>query len=170
MDTTEKNPKPSKAPKTQSIPKLEREQGFYNSTTIAKSPTVIFDFFKDKKNVEKVLTDLPKEAVNFLELDLISSAPTGAEQFEIKWKNKPSAKVQGTLSMYFKQAPADHGTILSAVAVFDEIDWKDEEPSTLMNIFLRRFKALAETGEIATTKGQPSGREEIETSDKKTKH
>jgi hypothetical protein len=149
------------AQNTSRMPILDKEHGFYNSTTINLTPQEVFSFWQDEENVEKVLMDLPKGIENFLDLSLISAENTDDDEFEIHWENKTEAKIQGTLSFILRKAPADRGTILSAVAIFDKFNWNDEGPSTLMNIFLRRMKALSETGVLATTKGQPSGREEL---------
>ena len=150
-----------KTTSTSPMPRLDKEHGFYNSTTIAQPSEDIFIFCQNSQNVEKVLTDLPMDIENFFDLTLISAERTNETEFEIKWQNKPESKVQGTLTFILQKAPANRGTILSAIAVFKDLHWKDEEPSTLMNVFIKRMKALIETGVLATTKGQPSGREEI---------
>ena len=143
------------------IPLPEKDKGFFNSSMILLSPDEVFNFCQDSSNVEKVLTDMPVDVNNFLKLKLIS-AQKNSDQYEIKWENSPETKFTGTLAFILQKAPANHGTYLLAEAVFDQFDADEEEPSLLMKVFVKRFKALMETGVLATTKGQPSGREEIE--------
>lgn len=147
------------------VPLPQMEKVFFNSSTILLPPEEVFNFCKDSYNVKRVLTDLPLDVNNFLNLKLIS-AERNEDQYVIKWENDPQTKVKGTLSFILQPAPVNRGTLLLAEATFNEFDANDEEPSTLMKFFVKRFKALMETGVLATTKGQPSGREELETESK----
>lgn len=156
--------------KSQKGPLLEKEHGYFNSVTIRLSPAEVFELCQDDGNVQKVLSDLPMDVENFLALDLISAENVGADQYKIIWENKSDTKIAGNLTFLLTEAPVDRGTILSAEADFRNFNFNDDSPSTLMNIFLKRFKALMETGEIATTKGQPSGREELNESRDQTLH
>lgn len=146
---------------TASGPLLEKDHGYYNSQTILLDPVEVFNFCQDSQNVKKVLSDLPVDVENFLELNLLSAEQIETDQYRILWSNK--SKVSGNVTFLLKKAPFDRGTFLSAEASFDKFNFKEDGPSTLMNIFLKRFKALMETGEIPTVKGQPSGREELKT-------
>lgn len=144
------------------IPLPDKEQGFFNSSTFALPVDEVFEFCQHPEYVEKILSDLPLNLENYLDLEFVS-AEKKLDQYEIHWENKSDAKVQGRLSFYLKKAPFKRGTILTAVANFDKFKIKSDSSSDLMNIFLKRMKALAETGEIPTTTGQPSGREELRT-------
>jgi len=148
------------------VPMLDKAAGFFNSATIAKDPDSVFDFCQIEANIEKVLTDLPLGVDNFLDLTLVSARRPGSGEYEIKWQNKPGTKVKGTLQFLLKRAPANRGTLLSAIAEFKELHPKDEGPSDMMNVFLKRMKALMETGEIPTTKGQPTGQQELSEKEK----
>ena len=159
MTTPERTQQDTKAKSR--FPISDKAQGFFNSATLALSPEVVFRACQNPENVKRVLSDLPKGLENFLDLTLVSAQKKTIDEFEIQWKNQATATVQGTLSFSLKKAPANRGTILSAVATFEKLKSHDEEPSDLMNVFLKRMKALIETGEIPTTKGQPSGRDEI---------
>jgi len=140
---------------------LSTEHGFFNSATIAQSPQDVFEFCRNNENVQKVLRDLPLNLENFLDLTLVKAEETDPNQFRIEWQNSETSKAAGTLYFLLSPAPLDRGTILIAEASFDIFDDDDSEPSDLIKVFLKRMKALAETGVIATTTGQPSGREEI---------
>lgn len=165
MNTTEKSTQEKTV-----VPIPDKHTGFYNSTTITKSPAEIYEFCLNEQNVEKALKDLPLGLENFLDLNLISSESTGNDQFEIRWENKPNSIVKGTLTFQLKNAPANRGTVIYATAAFNELQLKDQEPSDLVHYFLKRMKCLVETGEIPTTKGQPSGRDELSPSEDKTLH
>lgn len=144
-------------------PLLEKDHGYFHSATIATTPEKVFEFCQNSENVKNVLTDLPLDVDNFLNLNLISAVQTEANQYKIQWSNKSNSKLAGTVIFLIKKAPMDRGTYLSAEANFEKINFKNDSPSFLMNVFLKRFKALMETGEIPSTKGQPSGREELRT-------
>jgi uncharacterized membrane protein len=67
----------------------------------------------------------------------------------------------------FTAAPGNLGTELRVTApasqqgAIKEIlnAWKSDDPGESLSTKLRQFKARLETGEVATTQGQPSGRE-----------
>lgn len=67
----------------------------------------------------------------------------------------------------FVAAPGDLGTEVRVTApaasqsALKEIlnAWKSDDPGESLSTQLRKFKARLETGEVATTHGQPSGRE-----------
>lgn len=150
------------------MPMPDRDRGFYHSQTVFLPIEDVYDFLQKKENVEKVLTNLPHTMNNFLQLEFVGASEAQEGGFEVNWKNSEKATFQGTLTFVLKEAPANRGTYVAAVAVFDKFSWRDEEPSDLMNGFLKRLKMLMETGQIATTKGQPSGREEISATETKT--
>lgn len=144
------------------IPISDTDHGYFNSVTIALPPNLVFNACKDERNIHKTLSDLPKDIENFLDLNFISAEQRAEDYFEIKWDSENS-QAEGSLSFIIRKAPGDQGSIVYAFALFERLHWREEGPSNLMNIFLKRMKALIETGEIATTKGQPSGREELRT-------
>lgn len=144
-------------------PLLEKDHGYFHAQTIATSPEKVFEFCQDSDNVKKVLTDLPLDVDNFLDLNLVSAVQIEANQYKIQWSNKANSKLAGNVIFLIRKAPMERGTYLSAEASFAKINFRNDSPSFLMNVFLKRFKQLMETGEIATIKGQPSGREELRT-------
>jgi uncharacterized membrane protein len=84
----------------------------------------------------------------------------------IRWRSLPGADVANFGTVRFREAAGGRGT---EVAV--DLEYQPpagsigtatarilgEEPQRQVEEDLRRFKQLAETGEIATTAGQPSG-------------
>lgn len=144
-------------------PLLEKDAGYYYSSTVNCSPEVAYNFCQGEENVKKVLTNLPDVFENFLDLNLSNKEQLNQNEYKIVWQNRPDSKTQGTLTFLIKKAPADRGTFITAEAQFEKLSFKEDGPSTIINLFLQRMKALLETGEVPTTKGQPSGREELKT-------
>jgi len=138
----------------------DKQRGFFSSTNSPLDPEQVYNFCQNKENVENVLQGLPLNLDNFLELVLDSSKQNENDQYEIRWINKPESKFEGSLTLHIISAPANRGSLVTAIADFEKVNFKTSKPSTLIEIFLRRMKALMETGEIATTKGQTSGRKE----------
>lgn len=143
------------------LPDVDLQKNIFNSMTIALSPKEVFEFFKDFYNLEHVFSNFPDVVENFLDLKLESASKGGKDTYTIKWINKPESKIQGHVSFFIEKAPAKRGSYVTAIAEFDPYTSKDKEPSDLIHIFMKRMKQLVETGQVSTTKGQPSGREEL---------
>ncbi|HLG99754.1 MAG TPA: SRPBCC family protein [Bryobacteraceae bacterium] len=91
----------------------------------------------------------------------------------IAWRSLEDAVIQSAGHVQFDRAPGGRGSIIRV-----SIHYKPpageigamvakvfgEEPSMQVKQDLRKFKQMLETGEIPTTKGQPSGREALQTS------
>lgn len=140
---------------TQHAPALDNDHGYYSVVSLTNPKEVLEEFFSDPMNVEKVLTGIPSPISNFLDLELES-----ADADRVVYRNK-NAHAPGQLIFLLQENQFHPGSLITVEAKLGNIRFRDEGPSTLMNLFLRRMKQLIETGEIATTKGQPSGREEI---------
>lgn len=138
-----------------SSPNLDRDHGYFASVSVTNQIEDVQKIFQDERNVEKVLTDLPEGITNFLNLRVESA---NADRIVLVNESKLA---DGTLTFLLKEDGLHGGTIITAEALLQKIHFREEGPSTLMNIFLKRMKSLIETGEIPTTKGQPSGREEL---------
>lgn len=161
----------SRETKSHFLPKMpDLEHGFFNSSNVALPPEKVFEICRNERTVQRVLSDLPKGIKNFLELSFVSAEQLSSDEYEIKWKNKEDARIQGSLSLLLTRATANRGTIMVAEAVFEKFNAGDEKPSDLMNVFLKRMKSLIETGEIPTTTGQPSGRELLISSQEQKYH
>lgn len=153
----------NESPNKSQVPLLDKEHGYYASASLTCSPEVVYQSCQNLQHVEKVLSDLPADLDNFLSLELVSAQEEGSNQFRIVWQNKKDQKISGNLTFLIKEAPYQRGSIITSEANFKKLNFKEDGPSTLMNLFLKRMKALIETGEVPTTKGQPSGREELKT-------
>lgn len=139
------------------------EEGLFASMLINVDPEVVFTICQEEMSLEKVLEGLPYKADQILDLRLAEANRNKDGQYEICLKNKPESKLSGELKLLIAEAYNGRGTLLTAEAGLDLWKPKSDSPSILLNAFLKRLKALIETGEIATTKGQPSGREELKT-------
>jgi hypothetical protein len=146
-----------------------RGTGLTSSVSIALGPAEVFDFFQEESLMEKVLGDLPVDIENFLSLSLIAAKDVGEDNYTVMWGSAKDSEVPGTLTFHIYRGPANRGSIVTTSADFKALPFGDG-PSDLVKLLLKRAKALAETGEIPTTKGQPSGREEITASQDKTLH
>ncbi|MEC5159019.1 MULTISPECIES: SRPBCC family protein [unclassified Janthinobacterium] len=85
----------------------------------------------------------------------------------LAWRSVDGADVANEGVVEFLPGPGGRGTVLTVGMRYDPPAGKvgavaaklfGEEPSQQIEEDLRRFKQLIETGEIATTNGQPSGR------------
>jgi uncharacterized membrane protein len=86
----------------------------------------------------------------------------------ISWRSLPGSAIENSGTVIFRDAPGGHGTEVkvvikykppagSASAAFARLFGK--EPGQQIREDLRRFKMILETGEVASTIGQSSGRE-----------
>jgi uncharacterized membrane protein len=84
----------------------------------------------------------------------------------IAWQSLPDSAIEMEGSVRFQTAPANRGAFLTSVTRFTNPAGRlgravaklfGKDPSFLMQQDLRRFKALIEAGEIATTEGQSAG-------------
>jgi uncharacterized membrane protein len=89
----------------------------------------------------------------------------------ISWRSLPGAQIGNSGTVRFTPAPGDRGTEVHVTLTYEPPAGKagalaarllGEEPDTQVREDLRRFKQIMEAGEIPTTDGQPSGREETD--------
>ncbi len=151
------------------------------SVTINKSPLELYRFWRNFENLPLFMKHL--ESVQMLDNNLshwVVKAPAGMtvewdaqiinekENELIAWRSLEGATIDNAGSVQFKEAPSGRGTILKV-----EINYGapggllgmsiaklfGEEPGQQMQEDLRRFKQLMESGENASTQGQPSARQ-----------
>lgn len=139
----------------------EKEIGHYHSANILKSPQFVYEFLQNPENLKHALKNLPDDLQNYLNLELIKANASDADEYEVIWENLEDSPVSGAISFHCQRAPENRGTILLAQASFSNFSSSDDDPSELIRFFVKRLKALMETGVIATIQGQPSGREEL---------
>jgi len=84
----------------------------------------------------------------------------------IGWRSLPNSHLAHAGVVRFEPAPGDRGTLVRIVAHYQPLmttagkrfaRFLHSNPDAWVREDLRRFKQLMETGEVATTEGQPSG-------------
>jgi uncharacterized membrane protein len=90
----------------------------------------------------------------------------------IEWRSLPGSDIRVNLRVEFREAPANRGTLISAIMEFRSSQiagsgsfarFLSKNANFLMRQDLRRLEALMETGEIPTTEGQPHGPRDVMT-------
>ncbi len=152
------------------------------SITIGVSPNELYKFWRNFQNLPQFMEDL--ESVSSLDGNRshwVAKGPGGvkvewdAEIYNeregefIAWRSLPESDVTNAGSVHFEEAPGGRGTYLKVVLNYNPPGGKaaqlfaklfGKEPGQLVESNLRRLKQLLEAGEIPTTEGQPSGRNE----------
>lgn len=162
--------------------KLKDEEKIHRSITINKSPAEIYTFFRNFANLPYFMKDLVSLRVNsetmshwVVQLEHGPKVEWDAEITEeryaemISWRTVGKTEVQQVGTIWFSKAPHGYGTIVRLHMAYTIPAGKigkittqliGEDPDSIMLTNLSRLKAYLETGEVPTTKGQPSGREE----------
>jgi uncharacterized membrane protein len=85
---------------------------------------------------------------------------------QIAWRSDPGSKVDSACAVHFQPDPQGRGAIVSVHVKYAMpvgpiarglISLVGQDPQFVLREDLRRFKALLETGEIPTTRGQTHG-------------
>jgi uncharacterized membrane protein len=153
-----------------------------HSITIGKTPQEVFSFWRDFSNLASFMKDISEVRVNsskkshwIVKLKSGFSTEWDAEitsEIEgqmISWASLKGSDVETKGIVWFEEAPANLGTVVRLSMDYHVPGGKltefitffmGESPDILVITNLKRLKAFLETGEIPTTEGQPSGREE----------
>ena len=150
------------------------------SVTISRPPEELYRFWRNFENLPRFMNHL--EAVHVTgegHSHWVAKGPAGksvewdAEIYNekegemIAWRTLGDADVASAGSVHFEPAAGGRGTVVRVVLKYDPPGGKlgalvarlfGENPEQQITEDLGRFKQLMETGEIATTEGQPSGR------------
>src|SRR5947209_8974364 len=148
--------------------------------TINRSPEDLYRFWRNFENLPRFMNHL--ESVRETgggRSHWVAKAPAGStvewdaeiynekEGEMIAWRTLEGADVASAGSVHFEKAPGGRGTLMRVVLKYDPPAGKlgaivarlfGKNPEQQIEEDLRRFKQLMETGEVATTEGQPSGR------------
>ena len=153
------------------------------SITISASPEEVYRFWRNLENFPRFMTHLEEvRTTGERTSHWIAKAPAGtsvewdAEITEdeansrLAWRTLPDSSIEHEGIVSFESAPAGRGTIVRVSMRYMPPAGKvgvalaklfGEEPSVQIDGDLRRLKQLIETGEIATTEGQPTGRRSL---------
>jgi uncharacterized membrane protein len=150
------------------------------TVTINKSPEELYTFWRNLENLPTFMKHLRSVTViDATRSHWVANAPMG-QQVEwdadiigdipnqmIAWASAENADVDNSGFVRFQPAPAGRGTEVKVVMEYSPPGGAmtaaiaklfGEEPEQQIGDELRRFKQLMEAGEIATTEGQPTGR------------
>ncbi len=148
------------------------------SMTIGRPAAALYAYWRDFTNLPRFCKQLrdvtiidslrsrwtvngPGDKPLTWEAELIEDIP---EEF-ISWRSVEKAEFENAGSVRFRPAPADRGTEVQLIMTYNPpggplgsliAKLTAKEPAVLLREQLRRFKQLMETGEIATTDGQPA--------------
>ena len=150
------------------------------SVTIDASPGELYQFWKNLENLPLFMDHLESVSrANDRTSHWVARAPAGASvewdaeivddrpDRRIGWRTLPGSQVTHEGMVSFEPAPGGRGTVVRIEMLYCPPAGKvgmqiarlfGEEPGLQINDDLRHLKQLLETGEVATTLGQPSGR------------
>jgi uncharacterized membrane protein len=159
---------------------VAKEVHVETSIAINRSPAELYAFWRDFSNLPrfmknlKSVTDLGNgrshwvaKGINGGEVEWDAEIYNERENELIAWRSLENADVVNAGSVRFHPGSKGHGTYLRVTVNYNPpagmlgktiLQILGSEPKQLIKEDLRRFKQLLETGEIATTIGQPSGR------------
>jgi uncharacterized membrane protein len=153
----------------------------HRTIVIDKPAEELYRFWRDLENLPKFMDHLKSVEVTDKERSRwAAKAPAGMtvewdaeitvdrENEMIGWRSLEGADVDNAGYVRFETAPGGRGTLVRVHLQYNPPAGKiggtvaklfGEEPELQIQDDLHRFKQLMETGEIATTHGQPSGRD-----------
>jgi uncharacterized membrane protein len=156
---------------------------FETSIATAKSPEECYRFWRDFQNLPRFMDNL--ESVQALDERRFHWISKSSSSLRLEWdceitEDRPGAalgwrtvngaQVPNAGSVIFEPAPRGRGTIVRLSIHYSPVGGRltaalakllRQDPQTQVQQDLRRFKQLLETGEIATTNGQPTGRRSL---------
>ena len=150
------------------------------SLTIDRSPADLYAFWRNFEQLPQFMNHLKSVKVigdnlthwvakGPMKTDVAWDARTINERPNelIAWKSVEGSDIYTAGSVRFQPAPGNRGTMVRVTFEYEPPAGKlgaaiakifGEDPVKQVNVDLRRFKQLMETGEIARTEGQPAGR------------
>ena len=153
---------------------------FTKTIIIERSPEDLYGFWRNMENLPRIMRHVQEVRVlDDRRSHWVVRTPTGATaewdaeitedepNRRLAWRSLPGAQVDNAGEVRFEPAPGGRGTLVTA-----EMQYRPpagavgatiarllgSSPERLAGEDLRVFKQLMETGEIATTEGQPAGR------------
>jgi uncharacterized membrane protein len=153
------------------------------SIAVGKSPEECYRFWRSFENLPRFMHSL--ESVRQLDegrsrwvakgpmamrLEWTSEITTDRPGEEIAWRTLDDSGAANAGSVKFEAAPAGRGTIVRVSLHYSPLGGSlgaglvrllGHDPQSRIREDLRRFKQVMETGEIPTTRGQPTGRRSL---------
>ncbi|MCL4489910.1 MAG: cyclase [Chloroflexi bacterium] len=149
------------------------------SVIISRSSEELYNFWRNLENLPRFMHHL--ESVHMLDdrrSHWVAKAPAGTQvQWDaeiindipnqlIAWRSLEGSDIPNAGSVHFDRTPSGRGTIVKAELQYEPpagpvgaafAKLFGDDPSRTVYHDLRRFKQLIETGEVASTEGQPTG-------------
>ena len=160
---------------------VARDVHVEKSITINRAPAELYKFWRNFENLPRFMENLESvsetgpntshwiaKGVGGVKLEWDAEIYNEKEGELIAWRSLPGAGITNAGSVHFDPAPDGRGTYLKVVLNYNPPGGKaaalfaklfGQEAGQLVEHNLKRFKQFIETGEIATTEGQTSGRE-----------
>ena len=149
------------------------------SVTIDKPASDLYSYWRDLSNLPDIMRHLKtveekgenrshwvaKGPLN-TSLEWDAEITMDNENSSLAWKSVENSQIPNEGSVHFKEAPGGRGTEVHVSLTYHPplgqlgaavAKLFGEEPSQQVGEDLKRFKQRMETGEVATTKGQPQG-------------
>lgn len=156
---------------------------FETSIATARSPEECYRFWRNIENLPRFMESLESvRALDERRFHWVAKGPAAAtlewdcEITEdrpgaaLAWRTLNGAQVPNAGSVIFEPAAQGRGTIVRLSIHYSPVGGRltaalarllRQDPQSQVREDLRRFKQLLETGEIATTRGQPTGRRSL---------
>jgi uncharacterized membrane protein len=156
---------------------------FETSIATAKTPDECYRFWRNIENLPRFMESL--DSVRTLDERRFHWVARGSDATPLEWdceitEDRPGAalawrtlngaRVPNAGSVIFEAAPEGRGTIVRLSIHYSPVGGRltaalakllRQDPQSQVREDLRRFKQLLESGEIATTRGQPTGRRSV---------
>ena len=145
-----------------SLPKKEDDK-CYHAITINRSPSEVYTFCENQNNFDAFIREM--ELGYNWNVRLVKDPANRT----IAWHSTEHSEIKTLGQVWFSEAPRRLGTVATLVMDYsipggklNELvaKFKGEDFDSMILTNLKQIKCFLETGEIATTKGQTSGREE----------
>lgn len=156
---------------------------FETSIATTKSPEECYRFWRNVENLPRFMDNLESvqtvderrfhwvaKSSSSLKLEWDCEITEDRPGSALAWRTLNGAQLPNAGSVIFEPAPQGRGTIVRLSIHYSPVGGRltaalakllRQDPQTQVQEDLRRFKQLLETGEIATTNGQPTGRRSL---------
>jgi uncharacterized membrane protein len=156
---------------------------FETSIATAKSPEECYRFWRNIENLPRFMNNLQSvQAVDERRFHWVANSSSSLKLewdceitedrpgSALAWRTLDGAQLPNAGSVIFEPAAQGRGTIVRLSIHYSPVGGRltaalakllRQDPQTQVEEDLRRFKQLLETGEIATTNGQPTGRRSL---------
>jgi uncharacterized membrane protein len=150
---------------------------------INETPQALYAFWSNLENLPMFMSHLKSVAKTSERMShWVAKGPIGTtiewdsevvddqQDVRIGWRTLPDSEIRHEGIVTFEPAPGGRGSIVRVEMIYWPPAGKvgvqlarllGEEPSVQINRDLRKLKQLIETGEVATTLGQPSGKRSL---------